>query len=65
MHNPGEPLKKYFAETATRPPFTPSQEAAGKVIAMGPGVDIARKAAEDIAAGKLKVKVVVRIAVKL
>ena len=32
---------------------------------MGPGVDIARKAAEDIAAGKLKDKVVVRIAVKL
>jgi hypothetical protein len=35
------------------------------IIAMGPGVDNAGKAAEDIAAGKVEDKVVVRIADKL
>jgi hypothetical protein len=35
------------------------------IIAMGPGVDNVRKAAEDIAAGKVEDKLVVRITVKL
>jgi hypothetical protein len=38
---------------------------AEKVIAMGPGVDNTRKAAEDIAAGKVEDKLVVRMVVKL
>jgi hypothetical protein len=46
-------------------PLTSLYTHAGKVIAMSPGVDNTRKAAEDIEAGKVENKLVVEMVVKL